>query len=225
MSFQKMVENEKIELLFIFSVVSQFQVPSSKFQISSSNFQMKNSQLGIVAGSDALLRNHILAVQSEFDACVAKASDDMRRKYVSSITALLKDVRDHRKMVIRTVQVQNAQINKYRKSIRDGRKNVKRGAPASVEAFTMETMVQMTLRVIQDLKDMMPDLTRPLVQRIHANLRKLQDRMLLFSNAVSTSTEHADSSCQCQCHCNSFGISCHACHQGAHEQCKCNCSN
>jgi len=223
MSFQKMVENEKIELLFIFSVVSQFQVP--KLQISSSNFQMKNSQLGIVAGSDALLRNHLLAVQGEFDACVAKASDDMRRKYVSSITALLKDVRDHRKMVIRTVQVQNAQINKYRKSIRDGRKNVKRGAPASVEAFAMETMVQMTMRVIQDLKDMMPDLTRPLVQRIHANLRKLQDRMLLFSKAVSTSTEPADSSCQCQCHCNSFGISCPACHQGAHEQCNCNCSN
>ena len=205
------------------SVSSKFQVP--KLQISSSNFQMKNSQLGIVAGSDALLRNHILAVQGEFDACVARASDDMRRKYVSSITALLKDVRDHRKMVIRTVQVQNAQINKYRKSIRDGRTTVKRGAPASVEAFTMETMVQMTLRVIQDLKDMMPDLTRSLVQRIHANLRKLQDRMLLFSKAVTTctSTEPADSSCQC--HCNSFGISCHACHQGAHEQCKCNCSN
>ena len=184
---------------------------------------MKNSQLGIVAGSDALLRNHILAVQGEFDACVARASDDMRRKYVSSITALLKDVRDHRRMVIRTVQVQNAQINKYRKSIRDGRKTSKRGAPASVEAFTMETMVQMTLRVIQDLKDMLPDLVRPLIGRIHANLRKLQDRMLLFSKAVNTSTEPADSICQC--HCNSFGISCTACHQGAHEQCKCNCSN
>jgi hypothetical protein len=203
------------------SVSSKLQVP--KLQIStSSKFQMKNSQLGIVAGSDALLRNHILAVQGEFDACVAKASDDMRRKYVSSITALLKDVRDHRRMVIRMVQVQNAQINKYRKSIRDGRKTVKRGAPASVEAFTMETMIQMTMRVIQDLKDLIPELTRPLVQRIHANLRKLQDRMLLFSKAVNTSTEPVDSSCQC--HCNSFGISCYACHQGAHEQCKCNCS-
>jgi hypothetical protein len=210
---------KKIELLFIFSVVSQFQVSSSKF--TSSKFQMKNSQLGIVAGSDALLRNHILAVQGEFDACVARSSDDMRRKYVSSITALLKDVRDHRMMVIRTVQVQNAQINKYRKSIRDGRKTSKRGAPASVEAFTMETMVQMTIRVIQDLKDMLPDLVRPLIGRIHANLRKLQDRMLLFSKAVNTSTEPADSICNC----NSFGISCPACHQGAHEQCKCNCSN
>jgi hypothetical protein len=185
---------------------------------------MKNSQLYIVAGSDALLRNHLLAVQGEFDACVARASDDMRRKYVSSITALLKDVRDHRKMVIRTVQVQNAQINKYRKSIRDGRKNVKRGAPASVEAFTMETIVQMTLRVIQDLKDMMPDLTRPLIRRIYANLRKLQDRMLLFSKAVTTCTSTEPANSSCQCHCNSFGISCHACHQGAHEQCKCNCS-
>jgi hypothetical protein len=182
---------------------------------------MKNSQLYIVAGSDALLRNHLLAVQHEFDACVANvATDDMRRKYVLPITALLKDVRDHRRMVIRTVQVQNAQINKYRKSIRDGRKTVKRGAPASVEAFTMETMVQMTMRMIQDLKDMLPDLTRPLIRRIYANLRKLQDRMLLFSNAVNTSTEPADSICNC----NSVGISCHACHQGAHEQCKCNCS-
>ena len=196
------------------SVSSKFQVPSSKFT------EMKNSQLYIVAGSDALLRNHLLAVQHEFDACVANvATDDMRRKYVLPITALLKDVRDHRRMVIRTVQVQNAQINKYRKSIRDGRKTVKRGAPASVEAFTMETMVQMTMRMIQDLKDMLPDLTRPLIRRIYANLRKLQDRMLLFSKAVTPTTD-TDSIC----HCNSFGISCHACHQGAHEQCKCNCS-
>ena len=222
-----MVENEKIELLFIFSVVSQFQVTSSKLQVPNYKFQMKNSQLGIVAGSDALLRKHLLAVQGEFDAYVARASDDMRHKYVLPITAMLKDTRDHRRMVIRMVQVQNAQINKYRKSIRDGRKTVKRGAPASLESVTMETMVQMTLRVIQDLKDMMPVLTRPLVQRIHANLRKLQDRMLLFSKAVTTITITSTStstSTDDMCQCNSFGISCYACHQGAHEQCKCNCS-
>lgn len=211
---------------FYFKCVSQFQVPSSKLQITD----MKYSQLIIVAGSDALLCKHLLTVRREFEACVAKVgSDDMHRKYVVPITALLKDLHAHRKMVVRTVQVQNGQINKYRKSIRDGRRIVKRGAPASMEALTMETMVQMTRRVIQDLKDMIPDLTRPLVQRIHANLRKLQDRMLLFSTAVntSTSTDDATEMCQCQCQCNSFGvsISCHACHQGAHEKCKCNCSN
>jgi hypothetical protein len=141
---------------------------------------LKHSQLGIVAGSAALLGRHLLEVQQECDACLAKASDDMRRKHALSITALLKDIRAHRKMVVRTVQVQRAQINKYRKSVRDGRKIVKRGAPASIESVTMETMIQMTLRVIQDLKDMIPDLIQPLVQRIHANLRKLQDRMLLL---------------------------------------------
>jgi hypothetical protein len=149
---------------------------------------LKHSQLGIVAGSPALLGRHLLEVQREFDACLANASDDMRRKHALSIAALLKDIRAHRKMVVRTVQVQRAQINKYRKSVRDGRKIVKRGAPASVESVTMETMIQMTLRVIQDLKDMIPDLIQPLVQRIHANLRKLQDRMLL---AGSHAGEHA----------------------------------
>jgi threonine dehydratase len=114
----------------------------------------------------------------------------MRRKHALSIAALLKDIRAHRKMVVRTVQVQRAQINKYRKSIRDGRKIVKRGAPASLESVTMETMIQMTLRVIQDLKDMIPDLIQPLVQRIHANLRKLQDRMLLAGSHAAVH-EHA----------------------------------
>jgi len=141
---------------------------------------LKHSQLGIVAGSAALLGRHLLEVQQECDAC----SDDMRRKHALPIMALLKDVRDHRRMMIRTVQVQNAQINKYRKSVRDGRKIVKRGAPASLESVTMETMIQMTLRVIQDLKDMTPALIQPIVQRIHAKLRKLQDRMLLFKHAT-----------------------------------------
>jgi len=145
---------------------------------------LKHSQLGIVAGSPALLGRHLLEVQREFDACVAKASDDMRRKHALSITALLKDIRAHRKMVVRTVQVQRAQINKYRKSIHDGRKIVKRGAPASIESVTMETMIQMTLRVIQDLKYMTPALIQPIIQRIHAKLRKLQDRMLLFKHAT-----------------------------------------
>ena len=228
------MEIKKIELLFLFQVCES--VPSSKFQVPSYKLQitdMKYSQLIIVAGSDALLCKHLLEVQREFEACVAKVgSDDMRHKHVAPITALLKDIRAHRKMVVRTVQVQNCQINKYRKSIRDGRKTVKRGAPASVEALTMETMIQMTRRVIQDLKDMIPDLTQPLVQRIHANLRKLQDRMLLFSTAVitSTATESNDDATENEiemCQCNSFGvsISCHACHQGAHEKCKCNCSN
>ena len=233
------MEIKKIELLFLFQVCES--VPSYKLQVTSYKLQitdMKYSQLIIVAGSDALLCKHLLEVQREFEACVAKVgSVDMRRKHVAPITVLLKDIRAHRKMVVRTVQVQNCQINKYRKSIRDGRKTVKRGAPASVEALTMETMIQMTRRVIQDLKDMIPDLTQPLVQRIHANLRKLQDRMLLFSTAVitstateSTATESNDDATENEiemCQCNSFGvsISCHACHQGAHEKCKCNCSN
>jgi hypothetical protein len=214
---------EKIELLFQFSLVTQV--------YCTVLISMKYSRLLLVAGSTGLLRKHLVAVERDFDLCDAKAkvnlSDSLRHKHVAPITVLLKDIRAHRKMVVRTVQVQNCQINKYRKSIRDGRKTVKRGAPASVEALTMETMIQMTRRVIQDLKDMIPDLTQPLVQRIHANLRKLQDRMLLFSTAVITSTSTATENEIEMCQCNSFGvsISCHACHQGAHEKCKCNCSN
>jgi hypothetical protein len=150
---------------------------------------MKYSQLLVVAGSDALLRKHLIAVEREFDLCNAKAKvnhdDSLRRKHAMPIAAILENLHVHRKMIVQMVQVQRAQINKYLKSIRDVRKTVKRGAPASLEAVTVETMVQMTLRVIQDLKDLMPDLTRPLINRIYANLCKLQDRMLLFSKLPS----------------------------------------
>ena len=154
---------------------------------------MKYSQLLVVAGSDALLRKHLVAIERDFDLCDAKAkvnlSDSLRRKHAMPIAAILKDIHAHRKMIVQMVQVQHCQINKYRKSIRDGRKTVKRGAPASVEALTMETMVQMTLRVIQDLKDLIPELIQPLIGRIYANLRKLQDRMAVFSNLQSIASD------------------------------------
>jgi hypothetical protein len=161
---------------------------------------MKYSQILIVAGSDALLRKHLVAVEREFDVCDAKAkvnlSDSLYRKHAMPIAAMLKDIHVHRKMIVQMVQVQRAQINKYWKSIRDGRKTVKRGAPASLEAVTVETMIQMTLRVIQDLKDLIPELIQPLIKRIYANLCKLQDRMLLFSKLPSltgsTTGSHAE---------------------------------
>ena len=162
---------------------------------------MKYSQLLVVAGSDALLRKHLVAIEREFDMCNAKAKinhdDSLHRKHAMPIAAMLKDIHVHRKMIVRTVQVQNGQINKYRKSIRDGRRIVKRGAPASMEALTMETMVQMTLRVIQDLKYLIPELIQPLIKRIHANLCKLQDRMLLFSKLPSITGSATGSTTTC----------------------------
>jgi len=84
-------------------------------------------------------------------------------------------------MMIRMIQVQREKINKYWKSIHTERKLMKRGAPPSLDALTTELMVKMALRFIQDLKDAIPDLIGPIVLRIHNNLRKLQDRALLFT--------------------------------------------
>jgi hypothetical protein len=165
----------------------------------------KASSLRIVAGSTKLLRMHLLSVKSEFDEC---NSDN-------AIMALLKSIGDDLKMVIRIQQVQQEKINKYWRSIRDGRKTVKRGAPASLESITMETMIQMSLRFIQDLKDTLPELTQPIITRIHAKLHDLHDRLSLLQM-------FADANVCCQC--NRVGISCHACHQGAHEQCVFHCT-
>ena len=168
-------------------------------------------------------------------------------KHAKPIVALMNEINGLRKIMVRIIQVQRQQINKYWKSIRDGRKTVKRGAPASLESLTMETMIQMSLRVIQDMKDAIPSLIQPLVTRIHSKLCTLQQRMLLFkqfteSDSCSFGPDdcrcdcppcrhgqcyecHEGNCCRpCQCNRDGVGISCQACHQGAHEQCKCNCS-
>ena len=167
----------------------------------SENMKLKLKALRTIAASPGLLRNHLLEVQREFDACDERAKrsgrhEDLYRKYGAAIKSLLKEASDYGKMVVRMVQVQREQINKYWKSIREQRKTVKRGAPASLETVTVETMIQMTLRVIQDLKDLIPELIQPLIKRIYANLCKLQDRMLLFSKLPSltgsTTGSHAE---------------------------------
>ena len=175
---------------------------------------MKASSLRIVAGSTKLLRNHLLAVQSEFDKCNAKPR--LRCEHALPILALLKELDDHLKMVIRMTQVQRQKINKYWQSIRTGRK-VKRGEHTPTDMIT-DVMVQMALRFIQDLKDTLHELTQPIITRIHAKLHDLHDRMSLFQMFLDTTNDHVI------CQCNSVGISCHACHQGAHEQCQHNCT-
>ena len=180
---------------------------------------MKASSLRTVAGSTTLLRNHLLSVQSEFDKCCAEQPETLHREHALPILALLKELDDHRKMVVRVVQVQRAQINKYRQSIRTGRK-VKRGEHVPTDMIT-DVMVKMALRFIDDLKYLIPELTEPIITRIHAKLHDLHDRMSLFQMFVDTICE---SNCAPECQCNSCGISCHACHQGAHEQCQHNCT-
>jgi len=201
------------------------------------------SPLYVVAKCPTLILTHMTDVErrfSEYDAIAQTAvanyvdwsRDDfvaLLRKHAKPISALMNEIRSLRKMMIRIIQVQRQQINKYWKSIRDGRKTVKRGAPASLESVTMETMIQMALRVIQDMKDAIPSLIQPLVSRIHSKICTLHQRMLLFKQFTEsdrcTFECHEGNCCrQFQCQCNSVGISCHACHQGAHEQCKCNCS-
>jgi hypothetical protein len=182
-----------------------------------------------VAKCHTLVRTHMAGIQrqfSEYDAIAQNAvahhvcPPNEFNKHAKPIVALMSDIDSLRKMTIRIIQVQHEQINKYWKSIRDGRKTVKRGAPASLESVTMETMIQMSLRVIQDMKDAIPSLIQPLASRIHSKLCTLQQRMLLFKQF----TESGNCCRPCQCNSVGVGISCHACHQGAHEQCKCNCS-
>jgi hypothetical protein len=179
---------------------------------------MKASSLRIVAGSITLLSNHLLSVQMEFDKCYAKANASGNEQHASPIRVLLKELDDHRKMVIRMTQVQRQKINKYWQSIRTARK-VKRGEHVPTDMIT-DVMVQITMRFIQDLKDTLPELTQPIITRIHANLHDLHDRMSLFQMFVDIDQTEDKTSCQC----NSVGISCNACHQGAHDQCLCNCT-
>jgi hypothetical protein len=186
---------------------------------------------------------------NEYDAIAHKAVDHhtgwarkeyiaLRGKYANPIVSLMDDIDSLRKMMVRIIQVQRQQINKYLKSIRDGRKTVKRGAPASLESVTMETMIQMSLRVIQDMKDAIPSLIQPVVAQIHSKLCTLHQRMLLFKQYTESDRctfgpddccppcshgRHEGGNCR-PCQCNSVGISCQACHQGAHEQCMCNCT-
>jgi hypothetical protein len=175
-------DNEKIELLF-FGTYQPLQWIS--VQAYKNNMKLNLKALRTIAASPGLLRNHLLEVQREFDACdeMAKQSgrhEDLHRKYGIAIKTSLKEASDHGKMVVRMIQVQREQINRYWKSIREQRKTVKRGAPASLESVTVETMIQMMLRVIEDMREMIPQLTEPLVNRIQNTLRKLQERMYMF---------------------------------------------
>ena len=229
-------------------------------QQQQSQQQQSKANLYVVAKCPTLVRAHMADVQRRFDAYDAiaqKAIDNhrdrahkdrmtLRGKYANPIVNLMDEIDSLRKMMVRIIQVQHQQINKSWKSIRDGRKTVKRGAPASLESVTMETMIQMSLRVIQDMKDTIPSLIQPLVSRIHSKLCTLHQRMLLFKQFTETDCAFGPDDCRCdcppcchgQCHechegnccrpcqCNSVGvgISCPACHQGAHEQCLCNCT-
>ena len=209
-----------------------------------------------VAKCHTLVRTHMAGIQrqfSEYDAIAQNAvahhvcPPNEFNKHAKPIVALMSEIDSLRKMTIRIIQVQHEQINKYWKSIRDGRKTVKRGAPASLESVTMETMIQMSLRVIQDMKDAIPSLIQPVVAQIHSKICTLHQHMLLFKQYTeSDRCAFGPDDCRCDCppcshgqcyechegnccrpcQCNSVGvgISCHACHQGAHEQCLCNCA-
>ena len=218
------------------------------------------ANLHVVAKCPTLILTHMADVARWFSECDAITQKAVAyyvwtpnefiaqvSKHTKPILALMHEIRSLRKTMIHIIQVQRQQINKYWKSIRDGRKTVKRGAPASLESVTMETMIQMSLRVIQDMKDTIPLLIQPLVSRIHSKLCTLHQRMLLFKQFTeSDRCTFGPDDCRCNCppcshgqcyechegnccrpcQCNSVGvgISCQACHQGAHEQCNCNCS-
>ena len=179
-----------------------------------------------VAKCPTLIRNHMACIERQFnayDAIAQKAvenhNDDdcavMRSKHAKPVVALMSDINGLRKMMVRIIQVQQEQINKYWKSIRDARKTVKRGAPsASIDSVTTEIMIQMTLRVIQDMKDAIPSLIQPLVTRIHKKLCTLQQRMLLFKQYTeSDRCTFGPDDCRCDCPPCRYG-QCYECHEG-----------
>ena len=190
---------------------------------------MTRARLHDVAKCPTLIHIHMAGVECHFHACDAiaqKAIDHhmdgarkvrmtLRGKYANPIVALTDEIDSLRKIMVRIMQVQREQINKYRKSIRVGRKTVKRGAPPSLESITMETMIQMSLRVIHDMKDAIPSLIQPLVSRIHSKLCTLQQRMLLFKQYTESDycKIHDVSDCRCDCPPCRHG-QCKECHEG-----------
>lgn len=179
-----------------------------------------------VSKCPSLIRTYMENVERQFnayDAIAQKAAehpnrdDDciiLRNKHAKPIVVLMSEINSLRKIMIRMIQVQREQINKYRKSIRDGRKTVKRGAPPSLESITMEIMIQMSLRVIQDMKDAIPSLIQPLVSQIHSKLCTLHQRMLLFKQYTeSDRCTFAPDTCRCDCPPCRHG-QCYECHEG-----------
>jgi hypothetical protein len=135
--------------------------------------------------------------------------------HAAPIVTLMDDINSLRKMVVRIIQVQRQQINKYRKSIRDWRRQtVRRGAPPSLESVTMETMIQMSLRVIKGLTDAIPSLIQPVVTQIRGKLCRLHERMFSFKQFTeSDRCTFGPDDCLCNCAPCCRG-QCHDCHEG-----------
>jgi hypothetical protein len=178
---------QKIELLFIRVLLKVGLAILSYLQSFKTMKPLTYRNLRTVAESPKMIRAYLIGIQRDHDALAENHAipEQVRRKHTKSIMDLIREIEIHRKMVVRMIQVQHAQINKYWKSIHDARKTVRRGTPASLEAMTTEIMIQMALRVIVDLKDAIPSLIEPLVTRINGNLRKLQQRMLLFKQVLT----------------------------------------
>jgi len=253
MSSQKMCETQQ-KLNYFLKRISVFR-PNGNPSFQVSNYQLRFSKhsfidiidillihllfyqkmnpmtcanLYTVAKCSTLIRTHMAAIESQFDAydAIAKKATEfhtnwnrdeciaLRRRHASPIAVLMREIGSLRKIMVRIVQVQRQQINKYRKSIRDGRKTVKRGAPPSLESVTMETMIQMSLRVIQDMKDAIPSLIQPLVTRIHRKLCTLHQLMLGFKRYTeSDRCTFAPDACRCDCPPCRHG-QCYECHEG-----------
>jgi hypothetical protein len=191
-------------------------------------YQYHRADLYRTANCPTLVRNHMADVArefSEYDAIAQKAIDHhtdwvrkdcitLRGEYANPIVALMDDIDSLRKMVVRIIQVQNQQINKYRKSIRDWRKTVKRGAPPSLESVTMETMIQMSLRVIKDMSNAIPSLIQPVVTQIRGKMCRLHERMFLFKQFTeSDRCTFGPDDCRCNCPPCCHG-QCYECHEG-----------
>ena len=192
-------------------------------------YQYHHTHLYRTANCPTLLRTHMADVArefSEYEAIAQRAAhcyaDDRPRSdfialvstHAAPIVTLMDDINSLRKMVVRIIQVQRQQINKYRKSIRDWRQTVRRGAPPSLESVTMETMIQMSLRVIKGLTDAIPSLIQPVVTQIRGKLCRLHERMFSFKQFTeSHRCTFGPDDCRCNCPPCCRG-QCYECHDG-----------
>lgn len=192
-------------------------------------YQYHHRHLYRTSNCPTLLRTHMADVAREFgeyEAIAQRAAqyyaDDYPRSdfialvdmHAIPILTLMDEIDSLRKMVVRIIQVQREQINKYRKSIRDWRRTARRGAPPSLESVTMETMIQMSLRVIKGLTDAIPSLIQPVVTGIRGKLCRLHERMFsfrLFTESDRCTFEPDDCRCNCPPCCRG---QCHDCHEG-----------
>ena len=178
---------------------------------------------------------------------VKKYIDDAYKNIEGKDISALRLIDIHRRMLVRVQQVQWAEINKNKINIQELIKlKLVSNADAAADAAKTETMIQMRLHFISELKNMNKEIIEPIVVQIHSGIMLLekqrwlqqQQQMIheqeqLFiqqTQEQSTQTQTQEQSCDCIpgesgcdscCNCNTVGLCVGCAHHGEHGQCNC----